>query len=219
MNTTESLIAISREYSLSQSSVLATLVKVEGSAYQQLGTKILITESGQIVGAINSFCPCNIYEHAQTVRRVGKPCLVVYDICSRSDPECILDSLLDNILDSSLTWASDLSLPGAAHVLIERIEPEALNPISFMLSCSQQQQRGAIATVFRSSGLAQVGDRLFLDVCSVVSSLKDTQLSAIIAKDTNAALFQGRSVVKRYLSSYGLVEVFIEVAPSEIIES
>lgn len=59
---------------------LATVVKVEGSAYRKEGARMLVTDQGAWVGAISGGClEGYILEYCQQVFEHGKPLLIAYD--------------------------------------------------------------------------------------------------------------------------------------------
>jgi len=65
---------------------LATVVSVRGSAYRHEGAKLLITESGRIIGNISAGClEGDVLESAQRVIEKGEPILRQYDLTSEDE--------------------------------------------------------------------------------------------------------------------------------------
>lgn len=60
--------------------VLATVVFLEGSSYRKPGVRMLISENGNMVGAVSGGCVENeIKRRAQSVFKDGKPKIITYD--------------------------------------------------------------------------------------------------------------------------------------------
>lgn len=82
--------------------VLATVVKVHGSAYRREGAKMLIEEDENYVGMISGGClESDVVEIAKEVMETGKPVLKKYD------------------LDEDLVWGLGLGCPGKVEIYIE----------------------------------------------------------------------------------------------------
>ena len=91
-----------------QSTVLATLVSVEGSSYRRPGARLLLTSDGQRIGSISGGClEEDLIARARQVAAVGKPELVTYDTTSEND----------------LVWGVGLGCNGIVKVLLERLAP------------------------------------------------------------------------------------------------
>ena len=82
--------------SLNERSVLVTLVALEGSSYRKPGVRMLISESGQMVGAVSGGClEKEIKLQAQEVFHTGKAKLMTYDGRYRLGCEGILYLLIE----------------------------------------------------------------------------------------------------------------------------
>ncbi len=89
-------------------SVLATLVTVEGSSYRRPGARLLVCADGLRVGSISGGClEEDVIARATKVRATGEPDSVVYDTTSEND----------------VVWGVGLGCHGVVRVLLERIQP------------------------------------------------------------------------------------------------
>src|SRR3954465_5418249 len=67
-------------------SALATVVLVEGSSYRRAGARMLVTEDGQLTGAISGGClEGDALRKARLVMAQSKPMLVTYDTTDDDD--------------------------------------------------------------------------------------------------------------------------------------
>ncbi|MEM7557391.1 MAG: XdhC family protein [Cyanobacteria bacterium P01_A01_bin.84] len=102
------------------SSALATLVKVEGSAYRRPGARMLITSDGKQIGTISGGClESDAIRRSQIVLETGTPSLVKYDTTSEDD----------------LIWGLGLGCQGMAYVLIERLQIDKTNALRVIDQC------------------------------------------------------------------------------------
>jgi xanthine/CO dehydrogenase XdhC/CoxF family maturation factor len=84
---------------------LATVIKTGGSTPRPLGSKMAVSETGQIVGSVSGGCiEGAVFEEAQAVLRDGKPRRVAFGI---SDEQA---------------WTVGLSCGGTVEVLVERLD-------------------------------------------------------------------------------------------------
>src|ERR1700710_1748659 len=91
---------------------LATVVHVEGSSYRHAGARMLITEDGQLTGAISGGClEGDALRKARLVMAQNKPMLVTYDTTDDDDAK----------------FGVGLGCNGIIHILIEPIFAEKQN--------------------------------------------------------------------------------------------
>jgi xanthine dehydrogenase accessory factor len=179
------------------SSALATLVKVEGSAYRRPGARMLITSDGRQIGTISGGClESDVIERSQQVLETGIPILVKYDTTSEED----------------LIWGLGLGCQGVAYILIERLNAERLNALNIIEECLLTRQVGAVATVFEVEGANKVkkSDSILLYPDGrLVSQIEDRNLENVIKQNLQSVV-QQRSCSQAYVLSEG-IEVFLEV--------
>jgi xanthine/CO dehydrogenase XdhC/CoxF family maturation factor len=142
---------------LTEDSVLATVVNVEGSAYRRPGARMLVMRDGRSIGTISGGClEADLIQRCWELTSGGRPALVRYD----SRDEGAGDDLLDD-------WGFGMGCNGAVDVLLERIDP-ADPPAYLKLVAEALGRRETIilATVFARSGDAplEIGSRFVLDL-------------------------------------------------------
>jgi len=181
--------------------VLATVVRIEGSAYRRPGTRMLIASDGSNVGMISGGClEGHVTKRAWWLTRSG-PAVVRYDTGAGEDTE----------------WAFGLGCNGVVDVLLERLVPSASAPALDLLDAVRESfHPGACAVVIAAppgSG-ASVGQRLAIFPDGTEwTDVGEATLAANLARDLVEALRQGRSSLATYESADGRVEVFLEHVP------
>ena len=200
MTETRSIIeAYLRAASEDVRAALATVVRVDGSAYRRPGARMLVTEDGRTTGVVSGGClEGDVRERAATVMRTGKATLVTYDTTT----------------DKDVVWGLGLGCNGVVDVLIEPASGRADHLMRFLEACSNSQQRAAFATVIRSEGFAAValGSRVFLFPDGTVTADAGVSQHATLKRivvDLRAAVRNAASSVTQY-EAHGDLEVFIE---------
>ena len=187
------IIAVWKKLKDGQMAALATLVKVEGSAYRRSGARMLITSDGQ-VGTISGGClESDVVRRSQEVLETGIPTLVKYDTTSEDD----------------LIWGLGLGCQGVAYILIERLDTEQPNALSVIEQCLSTRVAGAVGTVFNLQTTERNIDRVLLYPDGrVVSNINNLELEAIVVRDFQS-LQKSRS--QAYTLAAETAEVFLEV--------
>src|ERR1700742_111583 len=113
---------------------LATVVLVEGSAYRRAGARMLITEDGQLTGAISGGClEGDALRKARMVILQQEPMLVTYDTMDDDDAKL----------------GVGLGCNGIIHILIEPIHPENdSNAIQLLKAVNHKRQNAVLVTLF-----------------------------------------------------------------------
>lgn len=129
---------------------LATVVQVDGSAYRRPGARMLVSEDGELTGAISGGClEGDALRKAQTVIFQQKSMLVTYDTTDEDDQK----------------FGVGLGCNGIIHVLIEPIDyQKSINPIELLKIAIQDRVFGRLITVFsvKYSKQEQIGTRVLL---------------------------------------------------------
>lgn len=150
IQTMSSHIAIAESLRLasaaSESVVLATVVRVVGSSYGGVGTRMVIRIDGSTVGLVSGGClESDLCAHALEVHATGIARMVTYD--TRADDDAI--------------WGLGLGCNGLIDVLLQPLTPDRATASADMLGAALcAEARTVIATVVRSSeeaGAPEVG--------------------------------------------------------------
>ncbi|MCC2545332.1 XdhC family protein [Hymenobacter sp. BT175] len=180
---------------------LATVVHVEGSAYRRAGARMLVTEDGQLTGAISGGClEGDARRRARQALLRRQPVVVVYDTSDEDD----------------LRHGMGQGCQGIIHILLEPLDFEAAdNPLELLRLATRQTRPAVLATVFgRTAGqAAQLGERLLLTADGSWHGPEDRQarLAGMLLPDAEAALLAGQSATVEYESQTGPLQVSLEV--------
>jgi xanthine dehydrogenase accessory factor len=188
---------------------LATVVLVEGSAYRRAGARMLITEDGQLTGAISGGClEGDALRKARLVMAQQQPMLVTYDTMDDDDAKL----------------GVGLGCNGIIHILIEPIHPQNTNnPIALLSIALSKRQNVVLVTLFslQNRKAAQPGTCLLLtDSGAVNTGLSDIGLKNTLTIDALQALQTGQSQTKTYFTDneyIGFVEYIRPVIALVII--
>lgn len=113
---------------------LATVVKVEGSSYRRPGARMLVTEDGEITGAVSGGClEGDALRKARLAILQQQARLVVYDTTDEDD----------------LKFGVQLGCNGIVSILFEPIEKEGINnPIRLLHKLVAQRGEAMLVTAF-----------------------------------------------------------------------
>lgn len=142
------ITAYEKSKSQNQKIALATVVKVDGSAYRRPGARMLVTEDGQLTGAISGGClEGDALRKAQAVIFQQKSMLVTYDTTDEDDQK----------------FGIGLGCNGIIQVLIEPIDSEdSGNPVELLKIALENRIPSVLITVFslKHSRGEQVGTKV-----------------------------------------------------------
>ena len=188
---------------------LATVVHVEGSSYRRPGARMLVTDDGQLTGAISGGClEGDALRKALLAISQQKNKLVTYDTTDEDDT----------------TLGVQLGCNGIVHILFEPIQAEnPVNPIILLKRVLEKRQNAVLVTLFALN--SRVGNQpgtcfLHLELDNVViNSLADdftSQMSAdaAIASERQESFFKTFNIDSQTFT--GFVE-FLQPAPSLVI--
>jgi len=167
---------------------LATVVHVEGSSYRRAGARMLITDDGQLTGAISGGClEGDALRKARLVMAQNKPMLVTYDTTDDDDAK----------------FGVGLGCNGIIHILIEPIfTTRHDNPISLFKLFLSKRQPVVLVTLFSLSDkqAIQPGTCLLLTADEDLhGTFPDVTIKDALLIDAKDVLKNGASVTKTYL--------------------
>ncbi len=179
---------------------LATVVHVEGSSYRRPGARMLVTEDGQLTGAISGGClEGDALRKARLVMLEKKTMLVTYDTTDDDDAKL----------------GVGLGCNGIIRILIEPINPEDPdNPIAFFEDYLSNRQTAVLVTLFSLENRAvyQPGTCLFITENGRISGqCADKALQEALLTDAQHVLKTGVSLTKTYISSDSALTGFVEL--------
>jgi xanthine/CO dehydrogenase XdhC/CoxF family maturation factor len=141
--------ALSRAALDGQVSVLATVVRTEGSTYRRIGARLLILPDGSHVGAVSAGCiETDVLLRADALRTAGTAELITYDTRSSDD----------------LVWGFGAGCGGMTQLLLEPLKPQqALSKAEWFLTIAEARRPSILATVVGATGVAlQPGEQALL---------------------------------------------------------
>lgn len=171
---------------------LATVVLVEGSSYRRAGARMLVTEDGQLTGAISGGClEGDALRKARLAMAQSKPMLVTYDTTDDDDAK----------------FGVGLGCNGIIHILIEPIFPENENsPINLFKHFLSKREPVVLITMFSLDNrhAAQPGTSLLMTADKLTKgSIPDDEIREILLADARDVLKNGNSVTKTYVYGNG----------------
>jgi len=173
---------------------LATVVLVEGSAYRRAGARMLITEDGQLTGAISGGClEGDALRKARMVILQQEPLLVTYDTMDDDDAKL----------------GVGLGCNGIIHILIEPIIDSQPNPMTLLKAVISSRGYSVLVTVFNIEDrkTPQPGSCLCLaDGQTIQNGLNVLAYNNELIEDANNALDTQRSAITAYQGYTAFIE-------------
>ena len=165
---------------------LATVVLVEGSSYRRAGARMLITEDGQLTGAISGGClEGDALRKARLVMAQQQPMLVTYDTTDDDDAKL----------------GVGLGCNGIIHILIEPVFiGKAHHPIQLFKKFLSKRQNAVIITLFslvNRKGV-QPGTCMFLSAEEYHHQCDYPELETQLRRDAELVLAKGKSAIQTY---------------------
>jgi xanthine dehydrogenase accessory factor len=173
---------------------LATVVLVEGSAYRRAGARMLITEDGQLTGAISGGClEGDALRKARMVILQQEPLLVTYDTMDDDDAKL----------------GVGLGCNGIIHILIEPINDGQTNPITLLKAVISSKGYSVLVTVFsiEDRKAPQPGSCLSLTGGKTLKNgLEKLPYKNDLLEDAKNALYNQQSSITTYQGYTAFVE-------------
>lgn len=167
---------------------LATVVLVEGSSYRRAGARMLVTEDGELTGAISGGClEGDALRKARQVMVQNKPMLVTYDTTDEDDAK----------------FGVGLGCNGIIHILIEPIfSVERDNPIQLFKVFLRKREPVVLITMFSLNDRKgfQPGTCMLLKQDETLKgTFPDSEIKDVLLADAKHVLQNGNSVTKTYV--------------------
>jgi len=190
-----------------RTAALASVVSVRGSTYRRIGAHMLVTEDGEVAGAISGGClERDVRRHAVWVMQSGRPKHLVYDSTGEHEE------------DGEDHFS--LGCNGVVEVLVEPLRPGDAT-MAFLSTCLRGQQPAVVATVFASwpdDSIATGGRLLWRPGQEALALGVQNAESQQILAEAAVGIFAARTSSARTLNTgAGRVAVcfeFIERAPT-----
>lgn len=178
---------------------LATVVHVEGSSYRRPGARMLVTETGQMTGAISGGClEGDALRKARLVINQHKALLVTYDTMDDDDAKL----------------GVGLGCNGIIHILIEPIAHEnPANPIFKLKDFLAKRQEAVLVTLFclMDRHAAQPGTCLLLKPGKQkIGLIPYSELAPSLLNLAGKVLENRLSQVENYLEGDRVITAFLE---------
>jgi xanthine dehydrogenase accessory factor len=178
----EILKAYSEVKKAGRKTALATVVKVEGSSYRQPGARMLVTEDGDLIGAISGGClEGDALRKALLSIHQQQNKLITYNTTNENDSEVGLQ----------------LGCNGIVHILFEYINDDVINnPIQLLQQLETERKAAIVVTFFSLKRNApQIGTVLFYRKDSDILYSNDIAINAI--PDGQKALESKTTIIKK----------------------
>ena len=199
------LLAYDEHRAAGRACALASVVDVAGSAYRRPGARMLVTDEGQLTGAISGGClEGDARRRARRTIRQGRPTVVTYD---STDP------------DDDLQFGAALGCQGIVQILLEPLDfldPD--NPVELLRRWTESVTAGpaVVATIFSTAGPSDevmVGQRLLLLADGSVQGTlpPPAALYPNVLADARAALAAGQPATRHYPAGDGSARVSLEM--------
>lgn len=145
---------------------LATVVKVEGSSYRRPGARMLITEDGQLTGAISGGClEGDALRKALSAIVQQENKLITYDTTDEDDARI----------------GVQLGCNGVVHILFEPIiDQEVFNPIAILTALQAKREEAVLVTLFSLNSKIQPGTSMLYRKDGIQSNVSAELRPAII---------------------------------------
>jgi xanthine dehydrogenase accessory factor len=180
-------------------SALATLVHLNGSSYRRPGARMLVTEDGEMTGAISGGClEGDALRKAMMVLSQQQSKLVTYD--SNDEEDAVI--------------GMQLGCEGIIQVLFEPLNTaDADNPVELLRRATTLRQNAVLATLFLLENKIneQPGTCLLLESNGNISGrVTSLELRNIVVENIHYAMQQRESQFKKFVVGNDSVTVFLE---------
>lgn len=186
-------------------SALAEVVHLEGSSYRRPGARMLVTDDGELTGAISGGClEGDALRKAMLVLSQQQSKLVTYDTSDEDD----------------VAIGIQLGCAGIIQVLFEPVDPDKMdNPIQLLRKAIAVRQHAVIVTLFsfQKKRNAQPGTCLLMESNgNITGSIPYPDLEGLIMQDVKISMQQEQSFFRQYEGNGIEVNAFIEFLKPQV---
>jgi xanthine dehydrogenase accessory factor len=180
-------------------SALATVVHVEGSSYRRPGARMLVTEDGQLTGAISGGClEGDALRRALLAINQQQNKLVTYDTTNEDD----------------IQFGIQLGCNGIVHILFEPIDiAKSYHPIHLLRELTGKRRDAVLVTLFSSDRSQEQPGTSLLYVDGAMQTALAGRLQQVVLSDVEETIRQGTSRFSKYSSGSQVLQAFIEFIP------
>lgn len=180
-------------------SAMAAVVHVDGSSYRRPGARMMVTDDGELTGAISGGClEGDALRKAMLVLSQQQSKLITYDTSDEGDA----------------TIGIQLGCEGVIQVLFEPIDPgNKNNPIQLLRKAVALRQQSVLVTLFslQDKKNKQPGTCLLMEANGNISGeIPYAELQDAVMEDVQLVMQQQTSLFKNYEYKKISVTVFIE---------
>lgn len=200
MNEIQAILEAGSEFRRGGPVVLATVVRVKGSAYRRPGARMLLRPDGRSIGTVSGGClEGDVKFRAWRLTARGEPAVVRYD----------------STAEGEVVWQLGLGCKGVVDVLIERLDPgRGSPPLDFLRNSLDNRRSGVLARVVAVEGDAGAHLGAFLTLDEDGHSDDDfagCEAAVLVRQNAAAALVAGRSQYVACELPAGRLELFLEL--------
>ncbi|MBK7936662.1 MAG: XdhC family protein [Lewinellaceae bacterium] len=184
------ILAYDKAVLQNKKTALATVVQVEGSSYRRPGARMLITETGEVTGAISGGClEGDALRKAQQAIQQQQNKLVVYDTLNEEDHQLGIQ----------------LGCNGIVYILLEPVnDADENNPVRLLKKAATDRKDVVLATVFNpQKNAAQTGTCLAAhgeaDLPAVDKNIKTEVLAALAQKKSAIRAYPDYTVLYQFV--------------------
>jgi xanthine/CO dehydrogenase XdhC/CoxF family maturation factor len=201
----DTVAALERVSVSGERAVLATLMKVAGSAYSGPGARLVILPDSTVAGSLGASCfERDLVGHARRIRASGAAELVRYDLTA----------------DDDKPWGLGMGCRGKLDLLLESAPAGRIpDHLAFLVEAARARQSAAVATLFRAAGASApaLGQRAMLRADGrAAGPLLGGPLGARVRGDLDEALAERRTRLCTHRLATGAAELLVEYVPPPI---
>lgn len=178
---------------------LATVVHLEGSSYRRPGARMLVTDDGQMTGAISGGClEGDALRKALLAITNQQTRLVTYDTSDEDD----------------MTIGIQLGCAGVIQVLFEPLDAQRnIVPIQLMRKVIESRRPSVLVTLFSLENKRdeEAGTCMLMEADGTITGdIANQELKKVLVEEMQQVLHSQKSIFKNFVSANFSITAFIE---------